>query len=169
MTVSFHTLSVSTIAKQITNVQPHQSYGAPKPYDPGQGCEKTADGILEPVWSRGPVLPPSLIDLLENTAEEADNNEDGNELLQIDYDELFDDDKAVMMIKLLSRSPVGDRCHSLHQFSLYLYTTWQYPRHCFIMSVDIDLVLGPLFIKFICIVWEYFSCQPKLAYRKTFV
>ena len=61
----------------------------PKPFDPGQGWEKTADGILELVWSRGPVLQPSLIDLLENTAEEAENNEDGNELLEFDYDEPF--------------------------------------------------------------------------------
>ena len=30
--------------------------------------------------------------MLENTAEEAENNEDSNELLEIDYDELFDDD-----------------------------------------------------------------------------
>ena len=67
-----------------------------KPYEPGQGWEKTADGILEPVWSHGPVLPPSLIDWLENTAEEAENNEDGNELLEIDYDELFDEDDAVV-------------------------------------------------------------------------
>ena len=63
----------------------------PKPYDPGQSWEKTADGILEPVWSRGPVLLPSLIDLSENSAEEAENNEAGNEPLEIDYDELFDD------------------------------------------------------------------------------
>ena len=68
----------------------------PKPYDPGQGWEKTADGILELVWSLGPVLQPSLIDLLENTAEEAENNEDGNELLEFDYDELFDDDDTVV-------------------------------------------------------------------------
>ena len=70
----------------------------PKPYDPGQGWQKTADGILEPVGSREPVLPPSLVDLLENTADEAENNEDGNELLEIDYDELFDDDDAFVLI-----------------------------------------------------------------------
>ena len=71
-------------------------FWCPKPYNPGQGWEKTADGILEPVWSRGPVLPPSLSDLLENTAEEAEHNEDGNELLEIDYNELFDDADAVV-------------------------------------------------------------------------
>ena len=68
----------------------------PKPYNPGQDWEKTADGILEPVWSRGLALPPSLIDLLENTAEEADNNDDGNEMLEIGYDELFYEDDAVV-------------------------------------------------------------------------
>ena len=36
-------------------------------------------------------------------------------------------------------------------------------KHCFIMSADIDLVLGPLFIKFICIISEYFSCQSILG------
>ena len=61
----------------------------PKPHNPGQGWEKTADGILEPVWSCEPALPPCLIDLLENTAEEAENNEDDNEMLENDYDELF--------------------------------------------------------------------------------
>ena len=42
-------------------------FWSPKPYDPGQGWQKTEEGILEPVWSSGPILPPSLIDLLEKT------------------------------------------------------------------------------------------------------
>ena len=42
----------------------------PKAYDPGQGWQKTEEGILESVWSCGPVLPPSLIDLLEKTNEQ---------------------------------------------------------------------------------------------------
>ena len=62
----------------------------PKPYDPGQGWEKTEEGILEPVWSCGPILPPSLIDLLEKTAEEVEEGEEEEEH-EIDYDELFDD------------------------------------------------------------------------------
>ena len=36
----------------------------PKSYDDGQGWQKTEGGILEPVWSCGPILPLSLIDLL---------------------------------------------------------------------------------------------------------
>ena len=48
------------------------------------------------MWSRGPVLPPSRIDLLENTAGDEENNGDVNEPLGIDYDELFDDDDAVV-------------------------------------------------------------------------
>ena len=43
----------------------------PNPYDHWQGWEKTEEGVLQPVWSCGPVLPTSLIDLLEKTAEQA--------------------------------------------------------------------------------------------------
>ena len=39
------------------------------PYDSGQGWEKTEKGVLEPVWSSGLVLPPSLVDLLQKTVE----------------------------------------------------------------------------------------------------
>ena len=36
----------------------------PNPYDPGQGCEKTEEGVLEPVWSCGLILPRSQRKLL---------------------------------------------------------------------------------------------------------
>ena len=66
----------------------------PNPYDPGQGWEKTEEGILEPVWSSGPVLPPSLVnvDLLQKTIEEAESGEeyDGQE---IDFEEPLNDDE----------------------------------------------------------------------------
>lgn len=67
-------------------------FWCPKPYDPGQGWEKTEEGILEPVWSCGPILPPSLIDLLQNTAEEVDEDEEEEEEQDLDYDELLNDD-----------------------------------------------------------------------------
>ena len=48
-------------------------------------------GLLEPLWSRGPILPPSLIDVLDiyNNGEESDNEEisDSNDLM-----EYLDDD-----------------------------------------------------------------------------
>ena len=44
------------------------------PYDEQQGWEKTAEGQLESKWACGPVLPPSLIELLER-----DNNADGDD------------------------------------------------------------------------------------------
>lgn len=62
----------------------------PKPYDPHQGWEKTDQGILEPVWSCGPILPPSLVDLLPETGQVGDNEEE--EIQEIDFDELFDDE-----------------------------------------------------------------------------
>jgi len=65
----------------------------PNPYDPGQGWEKTEEGVLEPVWSSGLVLSPSLIDLLEQTAEEAEKVAKDVEEQEIDYEELHSDDE----------------------------------------------------------------------------
>ncbi|CAM4525089.1 unnamed protein product [Leuciscus chuanchicus] len=43
---------------------------SPKPYDPGMGWEKTGEEeVLEPVWTIGPVLPPSLVEVLAQRAE----------------------------------------------------------------------------------------------------
>ena len=49
---------------------------------------------MEPVWSCGPILPPSLIDLLEKTTEEVEEEEEEEEQdVEIDYDELFNDEE----------------------------------------------------------------------------
>ncbi len=58
----------------------------------GQGWEKTTEGILEPVWSCGPILPPSLIDLLETTVDELEEGEEGEIEEDIGYDEIFSDE-----------------------------------------------------------------------------
>ena len=72
----------------------HQAiFWRPKPYDPGQGWEKTEEGILEPVWSCGSVLPPSLVDLLEKTAEEAVEVGEQEHGQEIDYEEILSDDE----------------------------------------------------------------------------
>ena len=66
----------------------------PKPHDPGQGWIKTEQGCLEPVWSCGPILPLSLIDLMDSPTIEEENEEDEDEM-DIDYDEMLqyiDDD-----------------------------------------------------------------------------
>ena len=67
-------------------------FWCPKPYDPGQGWEKTKEGILEPVWSCGPILPPSLIDLLEKTVQDVEEEEEEEEEHDIDYDEILNED-----------------------------------------------------------------------------
>ena len=64
-------------------------FWCPKPYDPNQGWEKNEGGTLEPVWSCGPILPTSLIDLLEGTVEEMDAEE--NEEEDIDWEGLNDE------------------------------------------------------------------------------
>ena len=64
-------------------------FSRPKPYDAGQGWEKTGQGILEPVWSCGPILPSSLTDLLE-TVDSEDEEEDIVEEEYPDYDGLDD-------------------------------------------------------------------------------
>ena len=40
---------------------------APKPSNSGQGWVIGNKGILKPIWSKGPILPFSLVDLLEKT------------------------------------------------------------------------------------------------------
>ena len=65
---------------------------SPKPYDPKQGWKKTDESILEPVWSCDPILPTSLIDLLEKTREEPLEEEEDDEQ-EIDYDEIPIDDE----------------------------------------------------------------------------
>ena len=59
-------------------------YWAPKPYD-GQGCVEHSD-VLEPLWSCGLILPPTLIDLLDTP--EYDEETDDEEVT--DYDDLLE-------------------------------------------------------------------------------
>ncbi|XP_033987161.1 uncharacterized protein LOC117483109 [Trematomus bernacchii] len=47
----------------------------PNPYDEEQGWMRT-DGVLRPVWSCGPVLPTSLVDLLDTTEREQEEEEE---------------------------------------------------------------------------------------------
>jgi len=38
----------------------------PEPHDEGQGWTKKNE-VLEPLWAEGPILPPTLVDLVENS------------------------------------------------------------------------------------------------------
>ena len=65
----------------------------PKPHDPDQGWEKTANGVLEPIWTCGLVLPPSLVDLLVQTVNEELEDEEVDETAEeIDFDDFLDDE-----------------------------------------------------------------------------
>ena len=61
-------------------------FSKPKPDDNNQGWEKNDNGFLEPIWSNGNILPPSLIDLLEKGV--SDNEESDEE--DIDDDSLLE-------------------------------------------------------------------------------
>ncbi|KAK2183014.1 hypothetical protein NP493_328g05006 [Ridgeia piscesae] len=56
----------------------------PKSYDDGQGWMRTEDGVLEPVWSCGAVLPNSLVDLLDTGNREEEE--------EFDFDDYNDGD-----------------------------------------------------------------------------
>ena len=65
----------------------HAKFECPKPYDDDQGWIKTEEGQIEPMWSIGPILPPSLLDILEAT-----NNSEDEDNAQSDFEEDLDTD-----------------------------------------------------------------------------
>ena len=62
----------------------------PSPYGVNQGWTKTEEGIVEPLWSLTPVLPPSLIDLLEPGVVECDTDDENDD---IDVEDMIDSDE----------------------------------------------------------------------------
>ncbi|EDO46759.1 predicted protein [Nematostella vectensis] len=89
----------------------------PNPFEPGQGWERNDDGLLEPVWSCGPVLPTSLIDIVESTVgEEEDDEEDG----PINFDEAFSDEDETLFVKAESASPYK----VIFQIEIQNYKLW---------------------------------------------
>ena len=68
---------------------------SPTPFADGQGWERSDQDGLQPIWSKGPVLPTTLVDLLEPTADEAEGEEeeeDGEDYIDFDFDALTDDE-----------------------------------------------------------------------------
>ena len=47
---------------------------------------------MEPTWACGPILQPSLVDLLEKTIQEVENQNEHEDEAEIDYNEIFGDD-----------------------------------------------------------------------------
>ena len=56
----------------------------PKPHDQDQGWVIDDDGIIEPKWTNGPVLPQSLIDLM---ADHTETEEDEDADIEVEVDE----------------------------------------------------------------------------------
>ena len=64
----------------------------PNPFDNHQGWEKSDNGFLEPIWSYGDILPPSLVDILERPIsdnEESDEDDIDDDLLDYLDEDLF--------------------------------------------------------------------------------
>lgn len=64
-------------------------FWSPNPFDDNQGWEKNEEGLLEPIWSCGPILPTSLVDLLQSFDDENSDDDEGD---SIEYEENFSDD-----------------------------------------------------------------------------
>ena len=58
----------------------------PKPYDNGQGWIRTDEGVLEPLRSCCPVLPTSLVDILDTIEQREKENDDMDESQEDDFD-----------------------------------------------------------------------------------
>ena len=63
----------------------------PNPTDDGQGWCMNERGVIEPVWSSGPILPISLVDLLDKNQVNSQNIDDDSEE-EIDIDDFLDSD-----------------------------------------------------------------------------
>ena len=55
-------------------------FESPSPHDENQGWLLNDEGQLEPRWTKGEVLPQSLIDLIDDTTKENDEEEDDDEI-----------------------------------------------------------------------------------------
>ena len=64
----------------------------PKPHDPGEGWEKNDTGFLKPIWRSSPILPPSLIDLIQPSSEEESAVEEETDQ-EVDFREILDCDE----------------------------------------------------------------------------
>ena len=66
-------------------------FESPRPWDENQGWCRN-DGVLEPVWSVGPILPESLVDILGSGDLNDDDNEEDEMDVEVDDNECDDDD-----------------------------------------------------------------------------
>ena len=66
-------------------------FESPRPWDENQGWCRT-DGVLEPLWSVGPILPESLVDILGSGDLNDDDNEEYEMDVEVDDNEYDDDD-----------------------------------------------------------------------------
>ena len=69
----------------------------PNPYDEGMGWKKTHNTVLEPIWSIGPILPPSLIEILvqREETEKALRNIESESVMKEDRYYEHDDDEEM--------------------------------------------------------------------------
>ena len=52
---------------------------APKPFDEKQGWIKNEEGLLEPIWSTGPIISNNLVDVVANNSDAEEELDEINE------------------------------------------------------------------------------------------
>ena len=62
----------------------------PNPSDQGQGWVRNDGGVLEPLWSHEPVLPVSLVDILDSINQEEGDEEESEQEELVDI-EIFEE------------------------------------------------------------------------------
>ena len=65
----------------------HAIHWTPKPYESEQGWKRSDNGLIEPVWSCGAILPPSLVDVLDEVQQINEEEEIINEFEDDDFDD----------------------------------------------------------------------------------
>ena len=73
-------------------------FDRPKPYEEGQGWQRTDEGVIEPVWSVGPILPPSLLDLLATAVTDNGNHQQSEDAEPHPEEDTELDDDDILMV-----------------------------------------------------------------------
>lgn len=52
-----------------------------------QGWERNEEGVLEPIWTAGPIMPTSLVDILAKETDSEEEEEEQDETIEADIND----------------------------------------------------------------------------------